>query len=92
MQISERVEDVTGETPAWWALELYKVAFLLVGGMYVGWTWSNHATSSYRGAVIGGGAYTPDPPVWMLLMLIPGIVYLLWIIIPWPGRAGGLSM
>jgi len=92
MVISKRVEEWTGEPPSWWALELYKAAFLLVGGMFIGWKWSNHVTDSSPTAVIGG-VYTPEPPVWMSLLLLPGIFYTIWVVFPWPGQgSGGLSM
>jgi hypothetical protein len=79
MPIRDRVEDVTGEPPSWWALELYKVAFLLVGGMFVGW--------------IVGAQADAMPPEWLALLLVPGILYLIVAAFPWPGLgSGGLSM
>ena len=75
--LSERVETLTGESPSWWVLELYKVAFLLVGGMYVGWQ-------------VGAQSAT-GPPEWLAAAMLPGVAYLLWVVSPGTG-GGGMTM
>jgi len=92
MAIRDRVEDVTGEPPSWWALELYKVAFLLVGGMYVGWVIGAVETAQQPSGTFGEVA-PALPPEWLALTLVPGIAYLILAVFPWPGLgSGGLSM
>jgi hypothetical protein len=78
MAIRERIEDVTGEPPSWWALELYKVAFLLIGGLYVGWQIGIQCAAA--------------PPAWLAWTLFPGMFYMIWVFFPWPGKGPGLSM
>jgi len=92
MPIRDRVEDVTGESPSWWALELYKVAFLLVGGVYIGWVIG--AVETAHQPADGFVEVAPVlPPEWLALALVPGIAYLILAAFPWPGLgSGGLSM
>jgi hypothetical protein len=92
MQLSDRVEDVTGESPSWWALELYKAAFLLAGGAYIGWA-AGAAETAEQPPGVFGETVAAAPPEWLAWLLVPGIVYLILAAFPWPGLgSGGLSM
>jgi len=92
MAISERIEDVTGEAPSWWAVELYKVVFILVGGIYIGWV-EGAVRTAQQPAGVTGGRPPALPPEWLALALVPGIAYLILAAFPWPGLgSGGLSM
>lgn len=90
MPIRERVEDATGESPTWWALELYKFIFVLAGGAYMGWLGAAQKTDPSATTIAETGVAAP--PEWLPWIMVPGILYLMVAAFPWPGKGPGLSM
>ncbi|WP_435067716.1 hypothetical protein [Haloplanus sp. C73] len=91
MSIGERIEDLTGEAPMWWAVELYKFVFVLAGGVYIGWLSAAQKTTPSATTIAETGVAAP--PEWLPWVMVPGILYLIVAAFPWPGLgSGGLSM
>lgn len=76
------------------AIGLYGYVFVLFTGVIIGWIGSNQATTNqWASNTVAFGPPVSDPPTWLFLALVPGIVALIVVVIPWPGLgSGGLSM
>lgn len=87
------IDDDRKEQALQYLLDGYKILFAISGGFAAGWIASNNATMEmYQSEILYEGVPTPAVPEIAYWAMAPGIFYLIWVMLPWPGKGDGLTM